>query len=146
LSSFAYDKYYTEMQQQTLEAIAMLTPYIGGDAVYSARVMLGINPNSHQLPYRKGHFNNTAFSKSADNTVLVYANPAKSVLTVEFLHTLESVDVFILYDIGGRKVLEQTLNPGMLTFYVNVSGLDNGVYFFNLKQDNKAKGKIIVNN
>lgn len=146
LSSFAEDKYYTESQQQTLEAIAMLTPYIGGDAVYTARVMLGINPNTYQLPYRKGHFNDTTIAISFDNPVLVYPNPAQSQLTVEFLHTLETTDVFLLYNITGRKVLEQTLNPGTLKLNINVSGLDNGVYFYTVKSDNKAKGRIIINN
>jgi len=145
LSSFAENKYFTESQQQTLEAIAMLTPYIGGDAVYTARVMLGINPNTYQLPYRKGHFNDTAIVITSENPVMVYPNPAQSQLTVEFLHALETADVFTLYDITGRKVLEQTLNPGTLKLNINVSGLYNGVYYYSLKNDNKTKGKIIIN-
>lgn len=146
LSSFAEDKYFTESQRQTLEAIAMLTPYIGGDAVYTARVMSGINPNTYQLPYRKGHFNDIAIVITSENPVMVYPNPAQSQLTVEFLHALETADVFTLYDITGRKVLEQTLKPDILKLNIIVSGLDNGVYFYTFKSDNKAKGRIIINN
>ena len=146
LSSFAQDKYFTENQEQTLFAIAMLTPYIGGDAVYSARVMLGINPNDYNLAYRLARPTDSIQTIYNDNLVSIYPNPASTQLTIEFNYNLETSSAFILYDITGRKVLEQNLSKNSNKFTLDISSLQNGVYFYKTSSDNSIKGKLIINN
>jgi len=146
LCSFVEDKYYTESQQQTLEAVAMLTPYIGGDAVYSARVMLGINPNDYNLAYRLARPTDSIQTIYNDNLVSIYPNPASTQLTIEFNYNLETSSAFILYDITGRKVLEQNLSKNSNKFTLDISSLQNGVYFYKTSSDNSIKGKLIINN
>lgn len=146
LNSFAQDKYFTESQRQTLQTIAMLTPYIGGDAVYSARVMLGINPNTYNLAYRLGNFADSVSVVIGDNILKTYPNPVKNQLTLEFVYPLEVLSIFTLFDVMGRKVMETQLSAGNKQFEINTSALNNGIYFYKLSTDNKAKGKIIINN
>ncbi len=146
LNSFAQDKYFTESQRQTLQTIAMLTPYIGGDAVYSARVMLGINPNTYNLAYRIGNFADSNSVVTEDNILKTYPNPVKGMLTLEFVYPLEVSSVFTLFDVMGRVVMEVQLSADNNQFEINTSDLENGIYFYNLSTDDKAKGKIIINN
>lgn len=53
LSALSKDIEFDQTQRDALFAIASLTPYIGGEGVYSARVMLGLDPDDLNLPYRK---------------------------------------------------------------------------------------------
>lgn len=138
--------FFDENQRQTLEAIALLTPYIGGDAVYSARVMLGINPNNYNLAYRQEKPTNNSIATTLENNALVYPSPAKDVLTIEFDKKIEKTSTFILTDIAGRKIQEFELVQGKSKFTLDVSLLNNGIYFYNLSTDSRIKGKVIINN
>ena len=46
----------------------------------------------------------------------------------------------------GRKVMEVQLAAANNLFEINTSNLENGIYFYNLSTNDKAKGKIIINN
>ena len=146
LCSFVEDKYYTESQQQTLEAVAMLTPYIGGDAVYSARVMLGINPNDYNLAYRLARPTDSIQTIYNDNLVSIYPNPASNSLNIEFENALEQAETFVLYDITGRKIKEYKLSERLTEFSLDISTIQNGVYFYSLRSDIDVRGKVIINN
>ena len=124
----------------------MLTPYIGGDAVYSARVMLGINPNTYNLAYRIGNFKDSSSVVIGDNILKTYPNPVTDKLTLEFVYPLELSSVFTLFDVMGRKVMKIQLQQGNNKLDINTSALQNGIYFYSLSTDDKAKGKIIINN
>ena len=65
-----------------------------------------------------------------NNEVLVYPNPAAGNVSV-MLQLRDKRDLtFGLYDISGKKVLEQkqTLNAGKTTHRIEISGLNSGVY------------------
>lgn len=146
LNSFAQDKYFTESEMQTLQPIAMLTPYIGGEAVYSTRVMLGINPNSYNLAFRRGNISDSIGVSNESNILKTYPNPAKDKLILEFDNALEISTIFTLFDVMGREVMNMQLSDGYKQFELNTSTLESGIYFYKLSNNDKVKGKIIINN
>ena len=131
---------------QTLQTIAMLTPYIGGEAVYSARVMLGLNPNSYNLAFRLGQVSDSTNTIVGDNILKTYPNPTKNQLTLEFVYPLEVSSIFTIYDLMGRSVMEIQLDADNNQFIINTSALENGIYFYTLSTDDKVNGKIIISN
>ena len=87
--------------RQNLFAIAMLTPYVGGEGVYTTRAMLGIDPEDYNLPYRKGRPQDS-IDVSGEEEVNVYPNPANSIITFET--NCESVYYIEIYDIYGKQI------------------------------------------
>jgi len=108
--------------------------------------MLGINPNDYNLAYRLARPTDSIQTIYNDNLVSIYPNPASTQLTIEFNYNLETSSAFILYDITGRKVLEQNLSKNSNKFTLDISSLQNGVYFYKTSSDNSIKGKLIINN
>ena len=129
-------------QVALLEAVALLTPYVGGNAVYTARVMLDIDPFNYGLPYRM------AQDKGEDVTlhVIFYPNPAGSLLFLEFLEPVEGTGTFEMFDVQGRKVLAQHFRelPSLLS--IDTSPMKDGLYFarFQLSNGHFAAQKIVV--
>ena len=72
-------------------------------------------------------------------TSLVFPNPAKNQFTI----TNKSATSIILYDVFGKKVLQQDLNNSKT---IKKENLSNGMYFYCLKnkKDIIEKGKIIL--
>ena len=70
----------------------------------------------------------------------LYPNPANTVVTVE----AKDMRRVIIYDATGREVLLRNVNND--TEHFDVSGLENGVYFFRIETaDNMSVRKCIVN-
>lgn len=133
LESWALGYDVDSTQRSILEAIALLTPYVGGNAVFTARVILGIDPFNHGLPYRKSKENPLKPVLQA----LIYPNPTTGTLTVEFADSGEKIDgVFEIYDIQGRKVMSSYIdNTGGMKLF-NVSNLKNEIYLVKILMNN----------
>jgi hypothetical protein len=144
LNSFAQGKYFDSIQEQTLLAIAMLTPYVGGDAVYSARVMLGFNPNDYGLAYRQGNPEDSASVVNDADIFHVYPNPAKNYLIVETDHLLAFNTTFTLYDLSGREVLSHVLAKNNSYFSIDISYLKAGTYHYIIGNNTKNAGILII--
>ena len=124
-----------------LMSIASLTPYEGGNAVFSARVMLGLNADDLGVSYR---FKNPISNNSSQN-VMIYPNPSNSNVTIEF--TLESETYkanFELYDIIGKKVFSTVLTNKLSE--INFKDLNSGIYIYKILNFNGmiSKGKLIL--
>ncbi len=74
-------------------------------------------------------------NENAAETVSLYPNPAKEM--VQF--TLESDAQVSIFDMTGRKVNEMSMAAGQAQ--INVSELENGVYFVNFRY---ANGNTVV--
>ncbi len=129
------------IQKQTLFSIAMLTPYIGGEGVYSARAMLGIDPEDYNLPYRLGHFADTVKVDEV-NSIKIYPNPTKDNLIIEFNNEFNNAE-FILYDILGKELINKTINGTKVR--VDLGSINSGIYFYSIRGCNfeALTGKII---
>ena len=131
----AYLNYYVQekaVPDDTLTSlwqIAMLTPWIGGDAVYSARILLGIDPHEYQLPYRLMDTTNRIVKNSYVN---VYPNPANDLITFELNSAANSQLKIEIYNILGMKINSWYIPEGEKLLSISLKTLPNGVYLYKL--------------
>jgi hypothetical protein len=131
---------FTQSEEATLLAIALLTPYEGGYGVYTARVMLGIDPNEYSLTYRKTEpllFN--------ENLVKVYPNPANNQLTIELPEDVEPIKTYVeIFNIHGQRLLVALIESTFNT--IDVSSLPEGIMFYRVMNNGKpiGTGKIVI--
>ena len=79
------------------------------------------------------------------NNIEVYPNPARDELTIDY-ETRNKCD-FELYDVIGAKRMSVTLDWGSKTKRIDLTGIDNGLYFYSLSdtKGNRIKtGKLTV--
>ena len=88
LRSVAVDAEIDSTDELALLAIALLTPCIGGDGVYAARAMLGIDADDYGLAYRKGNEMQNEVTRTED--IRAYPNPAQDQLWFESPVELET--------------------------------------------------------
>ncbi|MBO4587946.1 MAG: T9SS type A sorting domain-containing protein [Bacteroidales bacterium] len=81
-----------------------------------------------------------AFASTLKNA---YPNPAVSNTTIEY--AIEGSAQFVVTDIAGRQVMEQTI-AGNGSFNLNVENFHRGVYLYGIRQGNKtsAMKKLVV--
>ena len=141
LNTLAQDVELDSIDRQNLFAIAMLTPYVGGEGVYAARAMLGIDPEDYNLPYRIG--------RPLDSTVIVeingvklYPNPTDNRLTIEFDNKIETVQI-IIYNLLGKEVINKSIYNQTST--IDLIKLKSGIYFYKISGNSieTISGKII---
>jgi len=141
LKTFAQDKELDSAQTAQLMDIALMTPYIGGDAVYSARVMLGIDPDDYGVPYRLIETETQIEKKS----IKVYPNPANDNVTVELMgyDNLQYAEIQI-YGLVGNLIFNKKITENVSN--VSVAELKSGLYFYNVIVNNNciAKEKLII--
>ena len=132
LQTFASGSYELESaDESTLLAIANLDPLIDGDAVYSARAMLRIDPTdnstvrSMETEEEETIQENTLASK-------VYPNPNNGVMQMDYTIDEEATGTLIIYDLTGRKLNAYTLTSGTNTLQIDESKLESGIYFYQI--------------
>lgn len=107
------------------------------NAVYrlDAQTSIAVGNNGTVLLYRNGVFtgiNNTPIYEGG----LIYPNPTSHEINAELSFAPKTIKI---YDITGKQVLETN------TFPINVSQLENGIYFIQIHSENGfANKKIIV--
>jgi hypothetical protein len=118
----------------------------GGIAVYMARIMLNLDVDL-------GESNKTDEVYFADETgeqersFMLYPNPAKDEVNLMFTGYEEGEEIVIeLYDITGRKSIDQLIYLSGNLITINTSKLEKGVYLYNIsiKNGDNGKGKLII--
>lgn len=137
---------FTADQEAALLAIAYLTPYSGGDAVYTARVLLNINPDDAGLDFAKPALGKTQAEK--ENPVKVFPNPAKNILNIQFEETIKADAQIHIYNNMGSLVLSAEINKGNAVKTIDVSQLQSGLYFYSvtLSGEKLSSGKLTILN
>jgi Secretion system C-terminal sorting domain len=148
------------------DSLALTCPYIGGNAVYRARNILGmINPGNHyddlvicnsQGMYKNGEsklqtqLNSLTEAEKQKHLeevgVILYPNPASSVVTIQYaLNENEQADL-IFYDILGNKVKEEKLYSNSFNKAIDIDGLASGLYVYQfISTSGKTYfGKIVI--
>ncbi len=137
-SSFAVGDYnLSESDSTDLMNIALQLPYPGGDGVYVARAMLGIDAEDYGVSYRiKKPENGTSTSLSVPN-IIIYPNPTQEKITIEFKEDIEinNAKIEVYNNIGG-KIKDINLNGDSNIEIVSLSGLRNGIYFIKISNNN----------
>ena len=97
LNTWAQDIYdLTDDQINTLADIAYLDPITDGDAVYTARVMLNLNPDNTNELKSMYYSPNDNKPQITVNNVRIYPNPAKKQFTVEFTNAIAHIQPYLL--------------------------------------------------
>lgn len=108
-------------QINILMPIAYADPVDGGEAVYAARVLLGIDPDGNV----KYEDDNTAFSGTSRQWLKIFPNPAKDILNV--VCDIESSEIVLnLYSITGVLVFHAEQRNTVSN--MDISRLSEGIY------------------
>ena len=148
LNTWAQDNYMLSDEQiRTLEVIAYSDPLTNGDAVYTARVMLNIDPDDYintksalKLPPKP--------QAITENTVKVYPNPTRNQITIEFRDAISSNAIIEIYGNIGNIVFKDYIQQGNYIKNIDVSKLNAGIYFYRIitNETKIATGKLIILN
>ena len=126
--------------------IALLTPYIGGNAVYTARAIMGIDPDAKGLIF--GSFGEIGQIQS-DSTITctIYPNPAKNEITVEYSFDENTRAVIAITNILGSTLLEKPINGTNKKMLLDISNLSNGIYVYTITINGRVfdKQKLVIN-
>ena len=126
LNKVINNKYLGESDSLTLVNIAYQLPSKGGDAVFSARVILGIDPidkDDHQvIP-----INNQANTVNP-LTINVYPNPANDKLYIVPNQVVEGMATVEIYNMNGKLSYSTTINIAQKVETLNVSSIKAGIY------------------
>ena len=80
-----------------------------------------------------------------NNTLKVYPSPAFNELNISIENISQLPANLVIYDMLGKEVIKQTITTKNFNEQLNISQLNNGVYFLNLSNNNmKQTVKFIV--
>ncbi|MBL7764856.1 MAG: T9SS type A sorting domain-containing protein [Chitinophagaceae bacterium] len=151
---------------ESIGILANTCPYLGGNAVYRARVlyshfMPGIHYDDLELCNGQGVYKNGESKlqqqlksikdyqnkkSSFTHGIEVYPVPTNSQLNISYYFPEGESGEFVLYDILGRKQLKTTLNENANKAILNVGYLPSGIYMYSIytNKNRNFSGKIIV--
>ncbi|MFZ4401636.1 MAG: T9SS type A sorting domain-containing protein [Bacteroidales bacterium] len=114
-----------------------------GDAVFSARVMLGINPLIGNASFNKStpDIGNAILASSSVN---VYPNPANNTLYIELDAISEESAIIDIYDLNGRLCYHTSINCMQKLQTINVSSITKGIYNLQIKTTTQTKNQKLV--
>ena len=147
-------------------SLALQCPWIGGSAVYKARMMYALFVNetyddidicNNAGVYKGGNGifdeQNAAiamlhFPSSYEKQIAVYPNPTTGKITVKYLMNGDEVVHFEVLDLQGRLIKEAQLNPMMGAQTIDLGNPAAGTYYYRLVVNGiqKTTGKLILVN
>ncbi|MEI6821685.1 MAG: T9SS type A sorting domain-containing protein [Bacteroidota bacterium] len=133
---------FRQGQYDTLYAIACLEAYAGGDAVFTARVMLNIDTANVVLEYAKAPIHNPQIAK-ADN-VKVYPNPANDRLYISLDGAIDGIANVEFYDLSGKLIYNTTINTVEKLQTLNINSIKAGVYNLRITTTNQNYNQKLV--
>jgi hypothetical protein len=113
------------IELQALENIALLTPWVGGQAVYSARILLGIDPDNHGIAYRLQKDSIINYEK---NSFIIFPNPTKTYCDIKFDNNPNGNIAICITDLSGKQIMKVEKEASK-EVRLNISQLKSGVYF-----------------
>ncbi len=147
-----------EEQRQEIETLALTCPYVGGNAVYRARVLYGMwQWNMHydeleicnnQGAYKGGNsklqdqltmLKNFIENKNAklniiNDDVKLFPNPFSDELTI----SCKNAEEVTIYDLIGRMLFKTSLNDINDVHKINTKDLSSGLYIVKVKRIDKS--------
>jgi len=123
---------FDSTQYNTLYNIAVQDPLLASDAVYSARVLLGLNF------FNGGNYSGAKMREAAKKTTALapplgklYPNPNDGNMQFDYSLASGSTGDFIIFTLSGIKIADYRLGEGdNATLRINEAGLSNGLYFY----------------
>ncbi|MHC1707931.1 MAG: hypothetical protein AB9842_10480 [Bacteroidales bacterium] len=116
--------------------IALQTPYEGGDAVYTARVMLGLEPLDYGTPYR----GSTETESSMLSLLKTWPNPVSDFVSLELTNNSDVTLTAEMYTVTGGLAYTYTFTkPGSL-ISLDTRNCKPGLYLLRLQEGNFCRG------
>ncbi len=130
-----------------LETLASSSPFVNGDAVYTARAIVGYT--EIEVPTKGMEITPDADSvKTEQIAIKVYPNPATDIITVEIVGNAEKSIKFVMTNTLGIKVFEKLLNTSNPVNKINIHQLKQGLYIyealFEITGESIYKGRIVI--
>ena len=133
LDSWCLEQFnFASQDRDSLWSIAHASPYEKGNAVFSARVLLGLDPDKVPLPYSLQVFP----QEQKQEPLVFYPNPSKGILYFnldqEWIENKTAGEIFLL-DLLGRTIYKQgiMLLPGENS--LALPKVSPGVYLIRLR-------------
>jgi hypothetical protein len=135
---------FSSSDSATLFNIAMQKPLMAGDAVYSARIMLGIEPGASENK-TTNKISEQLNVKTKIYSAKIYPNPTGEEATLDYAVSENESGSLEIYSVLGEEITSFKLKPQeRLTFIT--SGIQSGVYFYKviINKENISSGKLII--
>jgi hypothetical protein len=134
----------TGEEYEALFNIANQTPYEAGQGVYTARIMIGFEPDEYGVSYRV----QKPYSASEREQVKLYPNPANNEVTIEFENPeFNNVNAKLkVYSITGTLVYSYSFQTSNSYKVLPTENLQNGIYLYRIELDNgiSKSGKLVI--
>jgi len=133
-----------------LEILASSSPFVRGDAVYSARAIVGYTEDEIGIHDKNLEVNpNSNTTNDTNIEIKVFPNPAQEFITVEIIGNTDKSIKFDLTNMLGIKVLEKVILGSNSFIKIDVQQLRQGVYVYEASYKNNRetiiKGRIVIN-
>ena len=79
-----------------------------------------------------------------DIEFIIYPNPAMDKIEVKCKKVKGELYTIEIYDLNGKKLLEQGISKGTTTAEIDVKNLVNGIYFCKIKSSNSSSTKKLI--
>ena len=125
-----YKEEFDDMSNEdylNLTALAYEHPQIGGEAVYRARAILGIDVDDTELAYRLAGSN----IKLTGQTCSIYPNPSTGLFTINYLIKQDEEINIEVYNNLGQIIAEKIFHSNGESYLLDLSSSNSGIY--NLK-------------
>lgn len=138
IATWAQDIYVLDsLQDTTLSAIAAQNPISGGPAVYTARVMLGVNYDDFG-PEEESRLETSPSEKP--KYIRVYPNPASDELNIDYSLGDNEIGFLSITDLLGRELIKEKLYSSQKLLTISTSRIEDGIYFLRLKVNEEIIG------
>jgi len=130
-----------------LENLASSSPFVNGDAVYTARAI--VRYTEIEVPTKGMEIIPEADSVKAELIAIkVYPNPANDYITVEVVGNADKSIKFVITNTLGIKVFEKLLNNSNSVNKIDIHQLKQGFYIyealFEITGESIFKGRIVL--
>lgn len=127
--------------------LASASPFVEGDAVYTARAIVNYQEEELNPKSMEGNNDDNENLTESWSIVTVFPNPANDKLMLETKDGQGFSGLLILRNTLGVKVLEKEIRMDGVYTSVDLKGLGEGMYFYELFADGHEKtqcGKLII--
>lgn len=132
---------FDSIDHATLYQIAHLDVLAGGEAVYTARVMLGIDPQP-QMNLRQRGQNELRFVN--DENMVVFPNPAQNDLRLALSDINQATYTYRILDINGRLMAQGSVQNHDGYGFIDLTTMPNGVYVLQVGNEFKSQHTKLV--
>jgi len=140
-NNYNLDSYQTSI----LEFIAYQNPYTGGDAVYSSRVMLGLDVADFMTePFeRKGK---EIVESTIYDTGIIVPNPNTGKMSYIYNNELNDISLMQIFSSRGKLIRSYNLISEINSIDIDLSDQCNGIYIYRVVINGKiySGNKIII--